>query len=91
MSMIRSVLEVPPITMTKATQFAQMNMLNDTQYLTNDEAAGFLKLSPRTLEKLRVLGTGPRFRKLGRRVIYDAADLVSWCNERVFERTTHPS
>ena len=62
-------------------------MLNDTQYLTNDEAAAFLKLSPRTLEKSRVLGTGPRFRKFGRRVIYDVADLVSWSNERVFDRT----
>jgi hypothetical protein len=57
------------------------------QYLNNDQAAAFLKLSPRTLEKLRVLGTGPRFRKFGRRVVYDTADLVSWSNERVFENT----
>jgi len=64
-----------------------MSMLNPTQYLTNDEAAAFLKLSPRTLEKQRVLGTGPRFRKFGRRVVYDMADLVSWSNERVFDST----
>ena len=64
-----------------------MSMLNSTQYLTNDEAAAFLKLSPRTLEKQRVLGTGPRFRKFGRRVVYDMADLVSWSNERVFDST----
>ena len=57
------------------------------QYLNNDQAAAFLKLSPRTLEKLRVLGTGPRFCKLGRRVVYDTADLVRWANERVFENT----
>ena len=57
------------------------------QYLTNSEAAEFLKLSPRTLEKLRVLGTGPSFRKFGRRVVYDMADLVSWSNERVFDST----
>jgi hypothetical protein len=68
-----------------------MNTLIDTQYLTNDEAAGFLKLSPRTLEKLRVVGTGPRFRKFGRRVVYDVADLIRWSNERVFERTSHAS
>lgn len=65
-----------------------MNTLIDTQYLTNDEAADFLKLSPRTLEKLRVLGTGPRFCKFGRRVVYDAADLTRWASERVFERTS---
>jgi hypothetical protein len=57
------------------------------QYLTNDEAAELMKLSPRTLEKLRVLGTGPRFRKFGRRVVYDVADLVTWSNERVFDST----
>ena len=68
-----------------------MNMLNDTRYLNNDEAAHFLKLSPRTLEKLRVLGTGPQFRKFGRRVVYDVADLVTWSDQRIFERTTQAS
>lgn len=66
-------------------------MLNDTRYLNNDEAANFLKLSPRTLEKLRVLGTGPQFRKFGRRVVYDVADLVTWSDQRIFERTTQAS
>jgi hypothetical protein len=67
-----------------------MNSMNDTpvtQYLTNDEAAYFLKLLPRTLEKQRVLGTGPRFRKFGRRVVYDTADLVSWSNDHAFDNT----
>ncbi len=32
------------------------------RYLTNDEAAEYLRLSPRTLEKQRVIGGGPRFR-----------------------------
>ncbi|HEY1891515.1 MAG TPA: DUF3830 family protein [Steroidobacteraceae bacterium] len=40
------------------------------RYLTNAEAAAVLKLSPRTLEKLRMNGGGPRFRKFGSRVIY---------------------
>ena len=38
------------------------------EFLTNDEAAAFLRLSPRTLEKQRVLGGGPRYRKFGARV-----------------------
>jgi hypothetical protein len=29
--------------------------------LTNDEAAEYLRLSPRTLEKQRVIGGGPKF------------------------------
>ena len=32
------------------------------RYLTNDEAADYLRLSPRTLEKQRVIGGGPKFR-----------------------------
>ena len=34
------------------------------RYLTNDEAADYLRLSPRTLEKQRVLGGGPKFLSL---------------------------
>jgi hypothetical protein len=68
-----------------------MNTLNDIQYLTNDEAAVFLKLSPRTLEKQRVLGTGPRFRKFGRRVVYAISDLERWASQRVFECTAQVS
>ncbi|MCU4025471.1 helix-turn-helix transcriptional regulator [Enterobacter roggenkampii] len=32
------------------------------RYLTNDEAADYLRLSPRTLEKQRVIGGGPKLR-----------------------------
>ena len=58
-----------------------------TRYLTNDEAAAFLRLSPRTLEKLRVEGGGPRFHKFGRRVRYAIDDLESWADARVFVMT----
>ncbi|KRE89708.1 transcriptional regulator [Frateuria sp. Soil773] len=60
------------------------------RYLTNDEAAGYLRLSPRTLEKQRVLGGGPRFRKFGRRVMYAVADLDAWADQRSFEATSDP-
>jgi hypothetical protein len=60
------------------------------RYLTNDEAATFLRLSPRTLEKHRVLGGGPRFRKFGRRVLYAIADLEAWADARAFEMTSDP-
>lgn len=60
------------------------------RYLTNDEAADYLRLSPRTLEKQRVIGGGPRFRKFGRRVMYAAADLDAWAAERSFETTSDP-
>lgn len=61
------------------------------RYLTNDEAATFLRLSPRTLEKQRVIGGGPRFRKFGRRVVYAIDDLEAWANARSFEMTSDPN
>lgn len=60
------------------------------RYLTNDEAAAFLRLSPRTLEKQRVIGGGPRFRKFGRRVMYAIIDLETWADARSFEMTSDP-
>ena len=58
------------------------------RYLTNEESAMFLKLSPRTLDKFRVLGGGPKFRKFGRRVIYALDDLETWANSRICESTS---
>jgi len=60
------------------------------RYLTNDEAAEYLRLSPRTLEKQRVIGGGPKFRKFGRRVMYAVADLDTWADQRSFEATSDP-
>jgi len=51
-------------------------------YLNNTQAAAYLNLSPRTLEKQRVIGGGPWFRKFGRRVVYALADLDAWADER---------
>jgi hypothetical protein len=61
-----------------------------TVYLTCDEAGAHLKLSPRTLEKMRTIGGGPRFRKLGRRVMYSLQDLEAWADSRACESTSDP-
>ena len=60
------------------------------RYLTNEEAAAFLRLSPRTLEKHRVIGGGPRFRKFCGRVVYAIHDLEVWAEARSFEMTSEP-
>jgi integrase len=49
--------------------------------LTAQEAARFLKLSPRTLEKWRSEGAGPPVLRMGRRVAYARRDLVRWLAE----------
>jgi predicted DNA-binding transcriptional regulator AlpA len=42
------------------------------------EAARFLGISVRTLEKHRTYGTGPTFRKVGGRVLYAVDDMMAW-------------
>ena len=46
------------------------------------EAAAYLGLSVSNLNKLRITGTGPRFLKLGSRVLYDCRDLEAWVADR---------
>ena len=48
------------------------------RYLRTPEAARFLGLSGRTLEKHRTYGTGPRYSKIGGRVVYRVEDLQAW-------------
>jgi predicted DNA-binding transcriptional regulator AlpA len=59
-----------------------------TRYLTCLEAAAHLKLSPSTLEKMRTLGSGPPFRKCGRRVLYALSDLDDWAESRACSSTS---
>jgi len=51
-------------------------------FLNNKEAAAFLNLSPRTLDKQRTQGSGPPFRKFGRKVLYAVTDLEDWAAQR---------
>lgn len=58
------------------------------RYLRTPEAARFLSLSGRTLEKHRTYGTGPTYRKLGGRVVYAIADLEAWAKRGIRESTS---
>jgi len=49
----------------------------DGPFLTTREAARFLKLKPNTLEKMRVYGGGPQYRKHGRHVRYHIEELTA--------------
>ncbi|MBP2147600.1 MULTISPECIES: AlpA family transcriptional regulator [Alphaproteobacteria] len=48
--------------------------------LRTQEAARFLGISLRTLEKHRTYGTGPTYRKIGGRVLYTVEDLQAWAD-----------
>ena len=47
-------------------------------FLNTARAAHYVGLSPRTLEKMRTLGHGPKYRKHGRYVRYLISDLDAW-------------
>ncbi len=65
---------------------------NQNHYLTSAEAAEFLKLSIRTLERMRVTGEGPRFMKAGAgkrsRVLYKQSDIVEWLEGHTYQSTS---
>ncbi|HVT16580.1 MAG TPA: helix-turn-helix domain-containing protein [Thermoanaerobaculia bacterium] len=60
------------------------------EMLTTEQAALYLGLSPRTLEKRRTVGGGPPFLKLGRAVRYRLCDLEEWIAQRRRRSTSDP-
>jgi predicted DNA-binding transcriptional regulator AlpA len=60
------------------------------RYLRTPDASRFVGLSIRTLEKHRIYGTGPRYSKLGGRVVYRVEDLQAWVDSAVKASTSDP-
>jgi predicted DNA-binding transcriptional regulator AlpA len=56
--------------------------------LTQREAAMALRLSERTMERMRVTGNGPRFVKYNRSIRYQQHDLDQWIAQRVVRSTS---
>ena len=55
-------------------------------YLNSKQAAHFLKMSPRSLQRLRVAGEGPIVRRHLRMTLYHIDDLKSWSQTRADKR-----
>lgn len=53
-----------------------------------DQAAAILGLSRRTLENWRLAGKGPKFRKLGSRVLYSETDLIEFSEAQTRHSTS---
>jgi hypothetical protein len=58
------------------------------EYLTPADASEYLKRrfgigAPRWLAKLRCIGGGPRYRRIGRRVLYKEQDLYNWASAQL--------
>ena len=56
--------------------------------LTTEQAAWLLRISRKTLERMRVEGRGPRFVKLGRCVRYRQRDLLTWISTNTHQSTS---
>jgi predicted DNA-binding transcriptional regulator AlpA len=59
--------------------------------LKQREAAQALSLSPRSMERMRCEGTGPKYVRLSRgRIAYREEDLREWIARRVVNSTSQP-
>jgi len=57
--------------------------------MRSPEAAAYLRMAESTLAKLRCYGGGPRFAKVGPRlVLYDVADLDAYLADRMCRSTS---
>jgi hypothetical protein len=55
--------------------------------LSVKEAADYVPCHKSTLDKLRSIGGGPKFIKLGKRVLYDTRDLDLWLEDQKRDST----
>jgi len=51
-------------------------------------AADYTGTRPQHLAKLRVYGGGPRFIKIGKKILYDCDDLDAWLNKNKHASTS---
>ncbi len=58
--------------------------------ITQEQLAQRWHLSPRTLEQWRWLGKGPKFLKIGARVLYREDDVEAWEASEVCQNTSGP-
>lgn len=77
---------------TKAELKSGTAMSNQTpsfrRLLLTQEAADLLRISQKSMIRMRQRGEGPRFVKLNRRIVYDVADLESYVAHRKYRSTS---
>lgn len=58
------------------------------EILVVKEAAAYVRLGKPTLDRLRVMGGGPRYCKIGGAVRYRRADLDAWLESKLVSSTS---
>lgn len=68
--------------------------MQSPSFMSTPDAAKYLCVSSKVMEKWRVTGDGPPFMRLGGkirgRIVYKIADLDSWANDRRRTSTSDP-
>ena len=59
-------------------------------FMSSDDVAVILSLSPRTLERFRLEGRGPAYFKFGRIVRYKRSTTLAWANAQMRTSTSDP-
>ena len=59
-------------------------------FMSPNDVATFLGLSPRTLERFRLEGRGPAYFKFGRIVRYRRAETLKWAEAQLRTSTSDP-
>ncbi|MFM5953312.1 MAG: helix-turn-helix transcriptional regulator [Novosphingobium sp.] len=72
------------------TDFADAPKAAQLRFMRTPDAAHYLGLSARTLEKHRCFGTGPVYRKLGGRIVYSIDELERWAELGTRRSTSDP-
>lgn len=54
----------------------------ESEHMTTEEVAAFVRSPTETVRYWRHVGKGPRSFKVGRRVLYRRADVLAWLDER---------
>lgn len=56
--------------------------------LSTQEAAGYLRVNPRTVANWRYRGYGPRFVRIGHLAFYRQKELDEWLEQNIHARTS---
>lgn len=64
--------------------------MHTNQRIDTREAAKYTGISYSKLTKLRCYGGGPKYFKIGERVVYATGDLEAWMNRHIRENTSQP-
>ncbi len=68
----------------------ESNGKDGSPFITTAQAALMLKLSPRTLDKMRQKGTGPEYFKILNRAYYTCKTVSVWSDARLRKATFDP-